>query len=366
METTIWIVIGILSPAFILWLCSKVNIAQKLGPVLLACLLGIILGQIDFIPKAQSEVKEYGLNISILIGLSILLFSFNIRDQYKIIKPGLKSAFIAIISLAILIVSGYFIFGQNIEESWKLSGLMVGIYTGGTPNLASLSTALDVEHEVFIWVHSVDAVASALYLLIVLYLANGLKNKNTNGNELSTGEPNENTPILHRVYAIAVGVLISGIASLGLFIGVENQIVVVILLLSTLGVAASFIPAIKRIKGSYSTSLYFILIFSVFIGSEVNLRNLADINLSLFIYIFVVLIGTFAVHMLWGRYANVGKDMLLVTSVAMICSPPFVPAVAIALGRKDLLPIGISVGIMGYLTGNYLGIGLAYLIQYFT
>ena len=361
METIIWIVIGVFSPAIILWLCAHVTLAKSLGPVLLACVLGIVMGQVDFVPTAHSMATEYGMNISILVGLSILLFSFNISEQYHIIKPAVKSVVIALVALIVLIGVGHFVWGRSFTDGWKLAGLLVGVYTGGTPNLASLSSALSVHSELFIWVHSIDAMVSSLYLLMVLYLANGLRKDKSAVQDV---EPK--VPILHRFYAIMVGVAITAISSLALFIDTSNQIVLVILILSLLGILASFIPFVKRIKGSYGTSLYFILIFSVFIGSEVDLSQLADINLSLFLYLFVVLIGTFAAHMLCGKWAKVSRDMLLVTSVAMICSPPFVPAVAMALGRKDLLPIGISVGIMGYLLGNYLGIGLAYFIQFMT
>lgn len=360
METVIWIAIGLILPALILWLCNHVSVAERLGPVLLACVFGIVLGQVDFVPQAHSKVNEYGMNISILVGLSILLFSFNIKEQYQIIKPAIKSAIIALVALALLIGLGHWIWGRHLNEGWKVSGLLVGVYTGGTPNLATLSTALGVENELFVWMHSIDAIVSSLYLIIVLYLANGMKNERETVKEDALF-----VPFMHRIYAIAIGIMITGMACSVMFFDVSNPIVLIILILSSLGVLASFVPFVKRIKGSYSTSLYFILIFSVFIGSEVDLSRLTDINLSLFLYLFVVLIGTFALHMVCGTWARVGRDMLLVTSVAMICSPPFVPAVAVALGRKDLLPIGISVGIMGYLFGNYFGIGLAYLIQFF-
>jgi uncharacterized membrane protein len=45
----------------------------------------------------------------------------------------------------------------------------------------------------------------------------------------------------------------------------------------------------------------------------------------------------------------------MITSVAFICSPPFVPVVAGALKNRHIIVSGITIGIIGYAVGNYLG-----------
>lgn len=53
----------------------------------------------------------------------------------------------------------------------------------------------------------------------------------------------------------------------------------------------------------------------------------------------------------------------MVSSVALINSPPFVPMVAGVLGNKNVVITGIAVGLLGYALGNYLGIGLWWLLR---
>jgi uncharacterized membrane protein len=48
--------------------------------------------------------------------------------------------------------------------------------------------------------------------------------------------------------------------------------------------------------------------------------------------------------------------------VALINSPPFVPMVAALLDNKDLIILGITIGLLGYMIGNYMGLGIFYLL----
>ena len=48
--------------------------------------------------------------------------------------------------------------------------------------------------------------------------------------------------------------------------------------------------------------------------------------------------------------------MMIVTSVSLINSPPFVPMMTSAMNNRKVLVPGITVGIIGFAVGNYLGI----------
>ena len=58
-------------------------------------------------------------------------------------------------------------------------------------------------------------------------------------------------------------------------------------------------------------------------------------------------------------FFRIDTDTMLITSTALICSPPFVPVVAGALRNKEIIITGITVGIIGYAIGNYLGFFVA-------
>ena len=48
---------------------------------------------------------------------------------------------------------------------------------------------------------------------------------------------------------------------------------------------------------------------------------------------------------------------------SLIFSPPFVPVVAAKLKNKEIIISGLTVGIIGYAVGNYLGILIAYALK---
>ncbi len=54
----------------------------------------------------------------------------------------------------------------------------------------------------------------------------------------------------------------------------------------------------------------------------------------------------------------------MITSTALIFSPPFVPVVAGAIQNKEVIVSGLTVGIIGYALGNYLGVIVAEFLRF--
>ena len=66
--------------------------------------------------------------------------------------------------------------------------------------------------------------------------------------------------------------------------------------------------------------------------------------------------------MLLARLFKVDADTAVITSVAMINSPLFVPMIAESMKNRRIIISGITVGIIGYAVGNYLGVLVARLL----
>ena len=79
-------------------------------------------------------------------------------------------------------------------------------------------------------------------------------------------------------------------------------------------------------------------------------------------YILFIIFGSLILQILFARLIHLDGDTTLVTSVTLINSPPFVPLVAALLGNRELIVTGITIGLIGYLVGNYLGLGLFFLL----
>ena len=76
-----------------------------------------------------------------------------------------------------------------------------------------------------------------------------------------------------------------------------------------------------------------------------------------------VVFGGLVLHVLISRYFRVDSDTVMVTSTALICSPPFVPVIAGAIRNREVIVSGLTVGILGYAVGNYLGYIVALIIR---
>jgi uncharacterized membrane protein len=139
--------------------------------------------------------------------------------------------------------------------------------------------------------------------------------------------------------------------------------VVMILTITTLGILASLIPRISRIKYTFESGMYLILIFSLVVASMADISNFAGIKIALLGYITLAVFGSLVLHFLISRLFKIDRDTTMITSVALVCSPPFVPVIAGALGNRQIMVSGITVGIIGYALGNYLGYFIANLLK---
>ena len=149
-------------------------------------------------------------------------------------------------------------------------------------------------------------------------------------------------------------------ASVSFLFAGKIDIVIVILVLTTLGIAASFIKPVYRIKKSFSAGMYLIYIFSLVIATMADLSRLNFTGgLLILAYIALVVFGSLFLQTLFSRIFKIDADTLIVSSVALINAPPFVPMIAAVLKNKDVILTGMTVGLAGYALGNYLGFLLA-------
>jgi uncharacterized membrane protein len=132
--------------------------------------------------------------------------------------------------------------------------------------------------------------------------------------------------------------------------------VVVILSITSLGIAASFIKKVREIKTSYDAGMYLVYIFSMVVAS---MADLSKLNLSgglyLLLYITYAIFIALGIQLLLSKILKLDADTVLISSVSLINSPPFVPLVAAAMKNRNVIITGLTVGLVGYAVGNYLG-----------
>ena len=155
--------------------------------------------------------------------------------------------------------------------------------------------------------------------------------------------------------------IFSGVMTI--FLPDSVQMLTIMLAITTLSLLLSTISRINRIEKTFELGMYFILVFSMVVASMARVDRLIDISTDLIMMITFTIFGTLFLHTLFSRIFRIDADTVMVTSTALICSPPFVPVIAGSLRNKDAVIGGLTVGIIGYAIGNYLGVIISYLIK---
>ena len=374
-------------PVLVLYLGNRHSIIRKIGSIVICYSVGLIAGNINIFPEGAYAIQDILTTISIPLAIPLILFSENVGKWVKMAKTTFLSLVLGLVSMLIMIVAGYLIFRDQLNEGWKIAGMLTGVYSGGTPNLAAISSMLKVDEETYIFTHTSDLIIGAFVLLFLLTFAHRFfllflkPYKHSEDEEIRnhTDEVVEEfesyegmlrkdiyQPLLK---AFGLSVLIFAIGGGLSFLFPENsRTVVAILSITTLGILASLVPRINAIKKTFQLGMYFILVFSLVVASMADLGEMFSKGqsfylLSIFLFILLAVVGSLLLHAVFSWIFKIDADNFIITSVALSMSPPFVPVVAAAIRNKAVVLSGLILGILGYAMGNYLGILVAYLLK---
>ena len=386
MEILNYIILTLLlcvTPAGVIWLCRRVPLLGKLGPIMVLYAIGMIIGNLPFMPPQMKAVQDLLPNVVVPLAIPMMLFGcvFSRREarlQIKIVTSGF-------LSVAIAVVAGYLLFGKNVEQGAQVGGIITGMYTGGTLNAAALQAIFCINSETYLLVNSYDIIISFIYFVFLFSVGIRMFRRlyGEHGGELSQSEQaeiekeiektkqNPYRKLLTKAGITQLGwILLTTVAVAGISAGVALLMpegwfmVVFILLLTTLGVACSFIKRVREMDLSYDLGMYLIYIFSITIASMADFSNLdlaGGVNQLAFMVVAVFL--SLAIHAIFCRLMRVDADSMMISSVAFINSPPFVPMASAAMRNKKALVTGLGAGIVGYAAGNHLGVLIAELLS---
>ncbi len=376
-----------LFPAFVIYLGSKSSLIRKIGSIVICYVAGLVIGNINILPDDVYGLQDIITSITIPLAIPLLLFSENIRKWVKMARTTFLSLLLGLLSVFIMIIIGFMIFKEIIPDAWKISGMLVGVYSGGTPNLAAISEMLDVKEEIYILTHTSDLIIGALVLLFLISVGQRFflsflrpykhiddeEERLKNNNSVAEFESYEGIfskeiffPLL-KAFGFTIIIFAIG-GGLSFLFSSNYQAVVAILTITTLGIAASLVPKINKIKKTFPAGMYFILVFSVVVASMADLREMIGnghsiVLLSILLFIVLAVVGSLLLHAFFSWIFKIDADHFIITSVALSMSPPFVPVIAGAIKNRHIVLPGLILGIIGYAVGNYLGVIVAYLLK---
>lgn len=167
------------------------------------------------------------------------------------------------------------------------------------------------------------------------------------------------------VVALAVGCLAVG-AGLNLLItkGLD-QTLYLLITVSVLGVAFSFVKPVRETKGAYQVGQYLLLIFSLGLSMSLDLSVLVKEILPILLFFACTQTACILLHFVLCKIFKIDSGTAIITSTAGIYGPPFIAPVANAAGNKKLIAPGIICGAVGLALGNFIGLGVGALLGIF-
>lgn len=382
MQVAVAAVVYILGPVLLLFGCKKFRLLNQFGTVGLGYVLGIILGNIGLVDEKIKPLQDNLSSVTIALALPLLLFSINIRQWSRLALRTSLAMILGIISVLMIISIGHFLLKDHVQESWKVAGLMVGVYIGASANMASIMKALNVDADTFILVNAYDILICIVYFMFLITIAQRVLGKFLLPFKPAESPSKSDTPVedfegwdayrgIHRM-SVAVPLLLAVILS-GCIVGIsfmikdlfaiEYQMAAMIITITALSILLSLVPFVNGLKKTFQSGMYLIVIFCIVIGSMADLSIFTTKSLYIGAFIAVVVFGSMVIQVLLSKLFRIDTDTTIIASTAFIFSAPFVPTVANALKNKEIILSGITIGIIGYTTGNFLGITLAYLLR---
>ena len=377
----------VLFPILIIEGFKRWTVVQKIGTVVLAYAVGIIAslcGVFDFatpeVAASFSKLQSTIMSVAVPLAIPLMLFNCDFKLWTKSLPKTAWALVTGIVAVIIASISGYFIFRNSVPEIAKVTGMMAGIYTGGTMNFNALGAALNVDRSVMAIVLAFQMVITTPYIFFLLGGGYKIFRKilpykdithkgRVDEDEVETADVENYRGMFEKknfwgmmkglglsVIFLAVG---AGLAML--ITGTLNELVV-ILTITTLSIIASFFKKVRELPKTFELGMFFILIFSVIVASMFDINSVNGGSLYIGGFVFWIIGISVGLHLLLCRIAKVSGDLFCVCQVGLLCSPPFVPPIAGAMKNKKVLISGIVVGLVGYAIGTYLGALLAWVL----
>jgi uncharacterized membrane protein len=340
---------------------------------IIACyLVGIVVSNLR-LWEVDNKLMEQVAGASMLLGLPLLLFAVRIKESLRYAGSMLLAFGLCCLSgLFCTAIVGYLMTGQ-LPDAWKIAGMLVGLYTGGTPNVQAIGLALEAPAEYMVLVQAADVLLGGSYLLGLVTFLPAVYSWffRPSDSAMEEGQTNElisRVAFKKQLPQLLAGILVTA-ASVGLcylITGGISNLTALILLLTSVSLLVAGSGFSEKLGNTYPLGEYFILIFCVALGLMADFRELAANGMDLLYFSALALISTTILHLILCKLFNIDRDTVILSYVAGFYGPVFVVQVAAAIRNHRLLAAGIAVSLLGFGIGNYLGIGLAHLVNWLT
>jgi len=357
-------------PALALWGERRSKIIATISPVILCYSVGMLLGNLPGIPL-NSNLATTACEILVALAIPLLLFSVDLAAWARLAGRTVLSFVLVMVAAVAGSVGAWALVGRGLDHGPEMAGMLTGVYTGGTPNMAAIGTGLGVPTETFVLLNAADMVASIPCLFLILLVAPRVLARLLPPFRRGDGEIAEPMVLfrsLPRPAAAGTALLLTAAVvgagvGLGALLPAGGRSAGIILVITTLAVGLSAVPRVRSLRGTHDIGQYLLLAFCVSIGTVTNFSEVFSSNPVIVLFAVLTVVFSVVIHFALAVIFRIDRDTAIITSAAGIFGPHMIGPVAATLKNREVVFSGIASGLVGFAAGNYLGMGVAWLLS---
>ena len=350
---------------------------KSLGPALTIIIMGIILSNLKVVPvstELYGTISTYAIPVS----MTIMLMSVDLKEMTKLSREPLIAIFVAVLTVSIMAFLFGLVFAEKISEGWKVAGMFVGTYTGGSANLTAIGTGLNVSRQTLAAANAADYVIGVPTLIFMFALPAILKNSKKFKKlwsyhvEESELEDCQNEEFMESkewsnkdiAWMLAIGFVVTEVSTiLAGYFNSSFSSAARILLVTTISIIIAQLKPVKKLKGNLDLGLFVALFFLCTIGFSVDIKEFLGSTFTITLYCFSIIFASFVFHLGITRLLKIKYQYVILSIVGAIADGPTSALVAASAKWNSLVSVAVVMGVIGGVLGNYAGISVAYAIK---
>lgn len=350
---------------------------KSLGPALTIIIMGIILSNLKVVPvstELYGTISTYAIPVS----MTIMLMSVDLKEMTKLSREPLIAIFVAVLTVSIMAFLFGLVFAEKISEGWKVAGMFVGTYTGGSANLTAIGTGLNVSRQTLAAANAADYVIGVPTLIFMFALPAILKNSkkfkklwpyHVEETELEDCQNEEfmeskEWSIKDIAWMLAIGFVVTEVSTiLAGYFNSSFSSAARILLVTTISIIIAQLKPVKKLKGNLELGLFVALFFLCTIGFSVDIKEFLGSTFTITLYCFSIIFASFVFHLGITRLLKIKYQYVILSIVGAIADGPTSALVAASAKWNSLVSVAVVMGVIGGVLGNYAGISVAYAIK---
>jgi uncharacterized membrane protein len=350
---------------------ERTALGRRISGAGIILLTALVVAQFEILPKTA---PLYGAIWTYMVPLAIALFLLK-ADLVRVFSEGGRVLVAFLVGMAGTIVGAglaALVVDLGADEA-KIAAVFTATYTGGSLNFVAVAEAVGFDDNSQLSAAlAIDSIFGVGFIVLLNVCAGWGLFKRWYGWRLDAvlgegGITRTETAPAPSLFGLlsALAISAAAVAASSMISGAlgfpEYELLVLTLLITAVATAGRRLLA--GLHGEDIVAMMFMYLFFAIIGAGADLNEMLRAAPGMFVMVGFI----FAVHLAFmlvaGRLLKLNYAELVTASLACIAGPPIAAAIAILFKWRNLVAPGILTGILGYVLGNFAGVGIFALLE---